>query len=68
MADFPGWREIGPRNDGIDYERAGALEAAIREACREQLFTVVRVTIRSGAPSGPTIEIELQQQPGRKAT
>ena len=50
-----------PDNSKIDYERAGLLEAAIREATRQYGFIVLEVRIRSDSNSAPEIDIELRQ-------
>lgn len=53
-----------PLNDRIDYERAGAFEATVREAAQKYGFTVISILIGSGAySSAPEISITLKQQP-----
>lgn len=69
MNTFPSWREmpIKPLNDKIDYDRAGAMEAAIRAAAEEHGFTVARVYVRAVSGDAPEMEIELRQQPREAA-
>jgi hypothetical protein len=58
-----GYNAGPPPNDQIDYDRAGRLEAAIRQAARENGFVVLKISVRTHTYDAPTMDVELQQRP-----
>ncbi len=56
----PNWK---PENTRIDYDRAGGLEQAIRDAAAMFAYEIIDIHIYAGSDGRPPrIEIELSQQ------
>jgi len=57
----PSWK---PENDRIDYDRAGGIEAAIRDAASTFGYEIIDIHIfANNAGRPPRLQFELIQQP-----